>query len=127
MSGINFLLDTNFVIGLLKGNETVREVFQRHSIVLNQCAFSFVSRIELLGFSGIKLSEESAIKALLNGMQYEGMTSEIEEATIAIRRQYKLKTPDAIIAATVKVRNFDLLTLDQQLNNRMLEILNSNN
>jgi len=50
------------------------------------------------------------------------MSQAIEDATIQIRRQYGLKTPDAIIAATASVHNLELLTLDQQLANRMSEI-----
>lgn len=46
----------------------------------------------------------------------------IENTTIAIRRQYALKIPDAIIAAMALEEKLELLTLDRQLANRMKEI-----
>ena len=50
------------------------------------------------------------------------MTKTIENMTIAIRRQFKIKTPDAIIAATAKLESLELLTLDQQLANRVMDL-----
>jgi predicted nucleic acid-binding protein len=75
-----------------------------------------------LGFPAITEAETESIKKLLSAMNYMPMSQAIEDATIQIRRQYGLKTPDAIIAATASVHNLDLLTLDQQLANRMAEI-----
>jgi len=58
----------------------------------------------------------------LGRLQYIPFSLEIENAAILIRRQYKLKLPDAVIAATAKCLKLELLTLDQQLANRMQEI-----
>ena len=55
-------------------------------------------------------------------MTYVPMSQAVEDATIQIRRKHGLKTPDAIIAATAIVHHLELLTLDQQLANRMAEI-----
>lgn len=123
MSGVRVLLDTNFIIGLLKGNIQVVSMLQDRSINLDQCAYSFITRIELLSYPTITDAEIQAITSVLNAMEYLSMTQTIEDLTITIRRQYKLKTPDAIIAATVKVMKLELLTLDRQLANRMMEIL----
>ena len=123
MSGVRVLLDTNFIIGLVKGNIHVANMLQDRSINLDQCAYSFITRIELLSYPTITDAEVQVITSILNAMDYLPMTQAIEEITITIRRQYKLKTPDAIIAATVKVTKLELLTLDQQLANRMMEIL----
>jgi hypothetical protein len=54
---------------------------------------------------------------------YLPMSQEIEDSTIHIRRHYKLKIPDAIIAATAKVNHLELLTLDQQLAHHMAAIM----
>ncbi len=123
MSGVRVLLDTNFIIGLVKGNIHVANMLQDRSINLDQCAYSFITRIELLSYPTITDAEVQVITSILNAMEYLPMTQAIEDMTITIRRQYKLKTPDAIIAATVKVTKLELLTLDQQLANRMMEIL----
>lgn len=122
MSGTKLLLDTNFAIGLLKGNETVQQVLRDRPISIQVCSYSFITRIELLGFSAITNAEIESIEKLLSAMTYLPMSQAIEDATIRIRRQYSLKTPDAIIAATASVHHLELLTLDQQLANRMSEI-----
>ena len=93
MSGSKFLLDTNFVIGLLKGNEQVDRYLKEHSINVSECAYSFITRIELLSYPRITESEIAAITSLLNAMQYLPMTPAIENTTIKIRRQYTLKVP----------------------------------
>ncbi len=123
MSGIKFLLDTNIVIGLVKDEEQVLSIFQSRGIVLEECAYSFVTRIELLSFSTITEPEIQSISGLLEEMLHISTSLRIEDAAINIRRRYKLKTPDAIISATAKVINLELLTLDRQLANRMVEIL----
>ncbi|WP_204137312.1 type II toxin-antitoxin system VapC family toxin [Halomicronema sp. CCY15110] len=122
MSGTKLLLDTNFVIGLLKANETVQQVLRDRPISIQDCSYSFITRIELLGFPAITAAEIESIAKLLSAMNYVPMSPAIEDATIQIRRQYGLKTPDAIIAATASVHHLELLTLDQQLANRMAEI-----
>ena len=122
MSGTKWLLDTNFVIGLLKGNEAVQSVLLDYPISLQDCSYSFITRIELLGFPAITDAETKSIEKLLSAMNYVPMSQAIEDATIQIRREHGLKTPDAIIAATAIVNDLELLTLDQQLANRMAEI-----
>jgi predicted nucleic acid-binding protein len=123
MNGARFLLDTNYVIGLVKRREEVIRIVTDRSIKIQGCAYSFITRIELLGFPKITQQEINGIESVLTLMQYIPLTREIEDGAIALRRNYRLKTPDAIIAATAKCLTLELLTLDQQLMNRMEEIL----
>ncbi|MBW4474638.1 MAG: PIN domain-containing protein [Stenomitos rutilans HA7619-LM2] len=122
MSGVRFLLDTNYVIGLVKQQEIVIKTVADRAIEAKACAYSFVTRIELLGFPGITSQEIEGIERTLAQMQYAALTQEIEDWAIALRRKYRLKTPDAIIAATAQCLKLELLTLDQQLATRMQEI-----
>jgi predicted nucleic acid-binding protein len=50
MSGIDYLLDTNFILGMLKSSPQVIERLQTMPISAGQCAYSAVTRMELLGF-----------------------------------------------------------------------------
>jgi hypothetical protein len=122
MNGVRFLLDTNYVIGLVKQQESVIKTVADRAIETKTCVYSFVTRIELLGFPGITSQEIDGIERILAQMQYAALTQEMEDWAIALRRKYRLKTPDAIIAATAKCLKLELLTLDQQLANRMQEI-----
>ncbi len=122
MNGVKFLLDTNFVIGLLKQREEVIKVVSERSLAVDECAYNFITRIELLGFPEITQHEIEGIESLLFRMQYLALTTEIENLAIALRRQHRLKLPDTIIAATAKCFKLELLTFDQQLANRMHNI-----
>ena len=116
-------MDTNYVLGLVKRREEVIKVVTDRSIKIQGCAYSFITRIELLGFPKITQQEINGIESVLSIMQYIPLTTEIEDRAITLSRKYRLKIPDAIIAATAKCLNLELLTLDRQLMNRMKEIL----
>ncbi|NJR51905.1 MAG: type II toxin-antitoxin system VapC family toxin [Leptolyngbyaceae cyanobacterium CSU_1_3] len=122
MNGARFLLDTNYVIGLVKQQEDVIKVVTDRAIEIQACAYSFVTRIELLGFPSITTQEIEGIDRTLAQMHYATLTRKIEDGAILLRRNYRFKTPDAIIAATARCLKLELLTLDQQLMNRIQEI-----
>ena len=44
------------------------------------------------------------------------LTDEIKEKTIEIRKKYKIKLPDAIVAASAIVNNLPLITADKGFN-----------
>lgn len=58
MSGIDYLLDTNFILGMLKSSPQVIERLQTMPIRSGQCAYSAVTLMELLGFPQMGLAEE---------------------------------------------------------------------
>jgi len=119
MNGIKFLLDTNIIIGLVKGNQTVRELLRDQRATPQTSAYSFITRIELLSYPAIESQEIQSIETILEAMQHLPMTTAIEDMTIEVRRQNGLKIPDAIIAATSKIYKLPLITLDKDLANRM--------
>ena len=105
MSGSKYLLDTNIIIGLFKGHQSLLSILQDRAVELDICAHSLMTRIELLGYPGITEIEVKGITRILRVMRYLPMTEEIEDLTIQIRRQHSLKIPDAIIAATAKANS----------------------
>jgi hypothetical protein len=46
-----FLLDTNFIIGMLKDDPAIAELVRERGMVLVECAYSSITRMELLGLS----------------------------------------------------------------------------
>ena len=115
MNGIDYILDTNFILGLLKSTPETLEIIEHRQIQSHQCAYSAITRMELLGFQNITLAEESLILQKLSLLTYQPMTLEIENIVIHIRRTYRIKLPDAIIAATTLAGKAQLLTFDQKL------------
>ena len=107
MNGIDFLADTNFVIHLNDGNPLVEPFLDFDFGV------SFISEIELLGAFSISKIKKAQLNDILNDCTILEMNSEIKEICIKIRQQYKMKVPDAIIAATAIYYKIPLVTSDQ--------------
>ncbi len=112
---VKFLLDSNILIGLLNGKQEVRALLEQHRAEPGNCAYSSVSRMEVLGWSGITPEQERLAEKLLASMRHIAIDLAEENATIALRRARKIKLPDAIIASTAQVHGLQLLTLDQGL------------
>ena len=124
MNGIKYLLDTNYILGLLKSSPDVLADVSARQILVTQCAYSPITRMELLGFPGITGAEDSLIRERLASFSIIPLSPVIEERTIALRQSRKIKLPDAIIAATAISENIELLTLDQHLKSVVAEGLN---
>jgi predicted nucleic acid-binding protein len=121
MSGVKFLLDTNYILGLLKSQPAVLEELALRKIGISECAYSAITRIELLGFQEISREEESLIRQKLERLTYLPLSRAIEDVTINLRQTRKIKLPDAVIAATALCAGIELLTLDKQLQSLTLK------
>lgn len=115
MNGIKYLLDTNFVLGILKADSQVLAELRAHNPAASECAYSAITRMELLGFHNITKEEEKLINERLAHFAYLPLTGEIEDQVIHLRQIRKIKLPDAIIAATAHCHKIKLLTRDQSL------------
>jgi predicted nucleic acid-binding protein len=115
MNGLKYLLDTNFVLGMMKREPAVLRLIETDQIAAAECAYSAVTRMELLGYPGITDEETRAVQSRLAKMVYLPINSAIEDAAISFRRLRKVKLPDALIAATASHHGLKLLTLDAGL------------
>ena len=106
MNGTDFLADTNAVIYLLSGNNCMKPYLQKTLTV------SVISFMELLSFPGITGDEEKMIRQFLNMRKIIQIDKDIMEKTIQLRRGYKIKLPDAIIAATALIHEIPLISAD---------------
>lgn len=107
MSGTKLLLDTNIVLYLLSGDQTIADLINGKELYI-----SFVTELELLGYHGISESEKEQIKSFIKECTIINITNQIKETTIEIRQLYKTKLPDSIIAATSEYLNIPLITSD---------------
>ncbi|MFN3850177.1 MAG: type II toxin-antitoxin system VapC family toxin [Spirosomataceae bacterium] len=106
MNGIDFLADTNFLIQIHEGKPNVEAFLDYHFGV------SFVTEIELLGKFSVSKIEKNLLRNLLNDCFIIEMNQNIKSRTIWLRQRYKLKTPDAIIAATAIEFQVPLISSD---------------
>ncbi len=107
MSGIDYLADTNALIYLLSGNPCMRPYLSA------QLGVSIISEMEELSFPDLEPDEEKTVREYLSCCNPLGLDSGVKEKTIALRRQYRIKLPDAIIAATAITNGLTLLTADK--------------
>lgn len=114
MSGKGYLLDTNIILGILKDHQPALECLE-WADSLGIFAYSSITRMELLGFPGLSSNELETINEMLDNLEYLPLNLVIEDIAIQLRRHYRIKLPDAIIAATALYKNYDLLTLDTAL------------
>ena len=109
MNGIDYIADTNALLYLLSGNPCMKPYLS------NYIALSVISEMELLSFSGITAFEEKRIRSLIQDCLVLFLTENVKNKTIALRRAYKIKLPDAIIAATAIENKLQLITADKGL------------
>jgi predicted nucleic acid-binding protein len=107
MNGFSFVADTNFLVAVHEGKKHV-EPFLDGAVIV-----SVISEIELLGWYKIKPEEKQMIRSLLDDCILFELTSDIRKIAIEIRQQVRIKTPDAIIAATSKYLQIPLVTSDK--------------
>lgn len=115
MSGTEYLLDTNLVIGLLKGHVPAIALAEQAGLVLDKAAVSQITRMELLGYPKLTDDEDQGIRQFLAACEVRLLNEQIEAEAIRLRRSGHFKLPDAIIAATAIVGRLRLLTLDAPL------------
>jgi hypothetical protein len=112
MSGVKYLLDTNIILGMLKSTPEILAIVGGTGLMAHQCAFSAVTRMELLGYPGITADEDALIRQRLAQLTYLAISSAVEDKAIELRRSRRVKLPDALIAATALCHGLELLTMD---------------
>jgi len=105
-----FLIDTNVAIEYIGEILPEKTLTMLDVIIDGQFFISVINKIELLGFSGITQNEELKFQELINAAEVLELDDHIVNSTIEIRKTYKTKLPDAIIAATAIVNKLTILT-----------------
>ena len=110
MNGIDFIADTNALLYLLNGNDCMQEYLSC------KLGISIISEMEILSFPDINQKDEIIIRSLIKDCFILQLNQNIKNKTIFLRKKYRIKLPDAIIAATAIENNLTLLTADKGFN-----------
>ena len=90
-----------------------------HPVFLQMSKFSLavsvISEIELMGKKNIAPIETNVIRKLLNHCKIIDLDNKIKDIAISIKQKHNIELPDAIIAATAKALNLQLVTADKNL------------
>ncbi len=105
-----YLIDTNVAIDYIGEALPGIALSFIDDIIDGQFYMSVINKIELLGFTGITKSEEQKFTELINAAIVLELNEDIVNSTIELRKRYKTKLPDAIIAASALVNKCTIVT-----------------
>lgn len=106
MNGIDFIADTNFLIFTTQKKPIV-EPFLDYNI-----GVSFITEMELLGVFSISKIQKTNCQKILDECFILNFNNEIKTKAIELKQKYKIKLPDAIIAATSIHFDIPFITAD---------------
>ena len=105
MSGEKVLFDSNVIIYLSK-----RELSRDYIDQFDDLRISVITYMEILGFRFRSEQEENLVNELVGLFETVFISPAIADKVIEIRKNYTIKLPDAIIAATAICENLSLVT-----------------
>ena len=108
MNGDSIVTDTSLIINLFNGVAEVQELITGRSLFI-----SIITEIEVLSFPNITTADKTLLKEFLSECYIHDIEPAIKDITIEIRSKYKVKLPDAIIAATAMYFDLPLFTMDK--------------
>lgn len=109
--GDRMVVDTSALVDFAKGDEVVAEVLWGR-----QLHISVITEIEFLSWPGMAEERMDEAHAYLNEFSSGGIGDFVRDYAAFIKRTYKLKLPDAVIAATAMHLNAPLITRDKGFN-----------
>jgi predicted nucleic acid-binding protein len=105
-----YLLDTNVLIYYFNGEISVQDIFNQ---ILAEDAGGFYSPItwvELLCYPGLTETEANLMREFLQTLTSVSLTESVLDSAAKIRRSYRLKLADALIAACALIGECTLVT-----------------
>ncbi len=105
-----YLIDTNITIYYFGSILSESSIAFLETVFKGKYYLSVINRIELLGFSNLTDNEYNAFETYVNNSSMLELDEAVIIETIRIRREYRVKLPDAIIAATCLMNGCLLVT-----------------
>jgi len=111
--GTRYLIDSNATIDFLGGLLPTTATIRLESWILNgECAISIINRIELYSIV-MSPTVLAAMNNFVASVQIFALSEPIADRTILIRQTYRLKLPDAVIAATCLENSLPVISRNQ--------------
>ena len=122
----NTVIDTNILIYYLNKQLPESVKMQLDEMILSGSSMSIITKIEVLGWQGHDKESLEKARALLSLFEEFALNQVIADCCIQLRMDYKIKLPDAIIAATALVNDKVLVTrnVDDFVKVKGLEVFN---
>lgn len=104
-----FLIDTSAVIKYLNGTLSANGLSFMDKALANNRVISFISEIELQSWNPDDPNDLKIYQFFISASTIIGIDNDIIQETIRIRKSFKLKLPDALIAATAMVNQMTFI------------------
>lgn len=118
-----YLIDTNTVIDYLDNKLPANAAKMLDAEELD---ISVITRMELLAWRNAEPEQIFILNQFINSVVIWGLDEPVILKGIEVRKEYPIKLPDAIIAATAKVYDLSLVTrnIDDFKNIKGLKLIN---
>ena len=107
MNGNKLFLDTNIILYLLDGDQTLAKVLNGKQLYI-----SVITELELLAYKDITPNEENIISEFVAQCKIITINNAVKLETVRVRKTYNTKLPDSIIIATAIYLDLPLITSD---------------
>jgi tRNA(fMet)-specific endonuclease VapC len=110
--GLKAILDTNAIVSFLRGEYNIIELINK----TDHIGICVISKLEFLAFEGLTEKDKNVFLKFCERIHIYELASnddELMNLIIFIKKKYKLKLPDAIIAATAIINDAILVTKDK--------------
>ena len=113
---MGYLIDANVIANFTSVKFSEKAMSFLAEVIDETPNISIITKIEALSWRSAIIREEATIQSFVNYSNVIALSDMIVDECIIIRRNIRIKTPDAIIAATAIVNDFILLTSDADFN-----------
>ena len=111
-----YLIDNNAISNFFSGAFSPNGMSFMSEVLDNTPIISVITEIEALSWMHKDKNKEKIVKEFIDDASILALTPMVVAECIRIRRSRKIKTPDAIMAATAIVHNLQLITSDADFN-----------
>lgn len=112
-----YLIDNNIISNYFSEVFTENAMTFIAQVIDSGINISVITEIEALSWINPDKSKEKILREFVNDANVLTISPDVVSNCVAIRRSRKMKTPDAIIAATAISSNLTLVTCDADFNN----------
>lgn len=122
-----YLIDTNVISGYLSASLPIKGMTLMDSVIDDIPNISVITEIELLCWDTDNVTEQN-VRNFVADSNVLNITPDIIGQCIKVRKGKKIKTPDAIIAATALANGYTIITSNEKdfTNIKGLKIINPN-
>lgn len=122
-----YLIDNNVISSYFSGLFSDKAMGFVADVIDQTPNISVITEIEALSWVSSDKNKEAIVKAFIGDANILPLSPDVVSQCVKIRRNRKIKTPDALIAATAITHNLTLIISDKDFNNILgLKIIDPN-